>query len=292
MPPPFFPPSLHTQLLRCDAGQLGADVVKELDVWGEGVGDGKVVVRSSELDALGIEWKPACEASPTDIEAMVQSFEADLLRSFQKEKSTGNFHETYHPLDEQEAFYQTLASDFTDLVTLVPSIGQSHEGRDIFALRVTAAEQSPDLKRIYWQCNTHAREWVSAASCMYMVEKLVNEYPTNPAVSSILDNLELLVVPMVNPDGYVFTWTDDRLWRKNRLANPIPSCMGVDTNRNYPMKWGEPGASADPCSQTYRGPGVQSEPEIAASTAFWRQNDNIIGSIDWHRLTLTLHRKS
>lgn len=77
-------------------------------------------------------------------------------------------------------------------------------------------------------------------------------------VTDLLDETEFVIVPFVNPDGYSvriqnktsnrevimiislfpqFTWTGDRLWRKNR--QPGNPCAGVDLNRNYPDHWAE-----------------------------------------------------
>ena len=36
---------------------------------------------------------------------------------------------------------------------------------------------------------------------------------------------------------YQYTWTNARLWRKNR--RPGSTCDGVDLNRNFNIHWGE-----------------------------------------------------
>ena len=62
-----------------------------------------------------------------------------------------------------------------------------------------------------------------------------------PAIASLLSQLTFVIVPVVNPDGFVYTFTDDRFWRKNRRDD-----HGVDTNRNFGTAWGGPGSSGDP----------------------------------------------
>lgn len=75
-------------------------------------------------------------------------------------------------------------------------------------------------------------------------------------------------MPAVNPDGYVYTWLDDRLWRKNRSPPPTRSdCYGTDINRNWGFQFGSSGASDDPCSNIYKGVGPFSEPEVQAVKA-------------------------
>ncbi len=68
-------------------------------------------------------------------------------------------------------------------------------------------------------------------------------------------------MPVVNVDGYRYTWSDDRNWRKTRQIYDFTTCIGADPNRNFPVGWGgEYGASANPCDITYFGPDFFSEP--------------------------------
>ena len=77
-------------------------------------------------------------------------------------------------------------------------------------------------------------------------------------------------MPVANPDGYDYTFSTERFWRKNLRDNngdgQITVGDGVDPNRNYPTKWGsdDEGSSPDPADETYRGPSPASEPETQA----------------------------
>ena len=74
-------------------------------------------------------------------------------------------------------------------------------------------------------------------------------------------------MPVVNPDGLEYVWTDEQFWRKNRRDNG-GGTFGVDLNRNYPFLWGECGNnSSSPSSDVYRGPSPASEPEVQAMIA-------------------------
>src|SRR5690606_4789724 len=105
----------------------------------------------------------------------------------------------------------------------------------------------------------HAREWIATMSTLWVAEVALGEAADDPGLDALLDQVALLVVPVVNPDGYVYTWEEDRLWRKNRRDD-----VGVDLNRNYPVAWGGEGASANPEHGNYRGAGPLSEPEAQA----------------------------
>ena len=89
---------------------------------------------------------------------------------------------------------------------------------------------------------------------------------------------ELWFVPVANPDGYDYTFTEgNRLWRKNLRDNDgdgeITGFDGVDLNRNFPYRWGydNEGSSPVPTSETYRGPAPASEPETRALDGLMRR---------------------
>lgn len=59
----------------------------------------------------------------------------------------------------------------------------------------------------------HAREWIGSAVATYILSQLVEK---NASYAKLLDNSDWMILPVVNPDGYEFTHTGDRLWRKTR----------------------------------------------------------------------------
>lgn len=81
----------------------------------------------------------------------------------------------------------------------------------------------------------------------------------------ILNYYEIVYIPIVNPDGYEYSWTYDRLWRKNRSPNVLSTggvSYGVDLNRNWNDHWSVSGSTNDPRSDVYHGPRVNSEFEV------------------------------
>ncbi|KAI8866829.1 Zn-dependent exopeptidase [Ramicandelaber brevisporus] len=173
-----------------------------------------------------------------------------------------------------------LANTRPGLLTLYPQIGRSYFGRPIFAVAITGnnsptPSETTNKPTIYIQCLIHAREWISGAMCPYIADVLTASYGSDPRITSIMDRARIAMVPIVNPDGYAYTFTTDRMFRKNMRA--------VDLNRNHVFMWGRIGASANPRDETYRGPGPASEPETQTIVSFQsNQPTRIIGALDFH----------
>jgi len=139
------------------------------------------------------------------------------------------------------------------------SIGNSYEGTPIYGIHLGKTGNKPV---IVIQCGIHAREWITPTHCLWIVDQLVN---TDPQRGNLLAQYEFVIVPVLNVDGYDFSHTSNRLWRKNRQPAPGSTCIGTDLNRNYGFGWSGPGASPNPCTETYYGSAAYSGPETAAS---------------------------
>lgn len=126
-------------------------------------------------------------------------------------------------------------------------------------------------RAILIEAQIHAREWIATATATYVLNELL--YSTNPEVQAISESVDWYIIPNTNPDGYEYTRTTNRNWRKTRSPVSLV-CMGVDPNRNFAYNWllpderGDEGASRAPCSDTYAGPAPFSEPETRAVDAF------------------------
>ncbi|MBU0638438.1 MAG: hypothetical protein KKB50_06195 [Planctomycetes bacterium] len=177
-------------------------------------------------------------------------------------------------------YLDTLVALRPDLASLFV-IGQTIEGRDIVGIRITGAG-THTKPGIYYESCIHAREWITVPTLLYFADQLVRNYDTDQQVHQMVDRCEWFIVPVLNADGYVYTWTNNRLWRKNRRDNPGTSCDGVDLNRNWSVGWGGGGSSGDPCDQTYRGTSAFSEPETAVVRDFVLAHPNIVTFHDIH----------
>jgi carboxypeptidase T len=168
----------------------------------------------------------------------------------------------YHTVQTIEEDLQRLAEDNPEIVEL-HEIGRSVEGRPLWALRI-GERRGSSRKVAVFGCH-HAREWVAVEVPYRLAEHLVDNASADP-VRSWLQQGEVWVAPMVNPDGHEHTRTRDRLWRKNRRRNADGS-IGVDPNRNYGYMWGTLDVATSshvPSDETYVGPRAFSEPEVRA----------------------------
>jgi len=172
----------------------------------------------------------------------------------------------YHTYDEIQGWVSDFAAEHSSIVEQF-QIATSFEGRAINAIKMrgTAGSGKP---AIYWQGGIHAREWISPATVMYICKLLAEGYGTDDTITRMLDKFDIYIVPLLNVDGYAYTWTNDRLWRKTRSKFAGQICIGTDPNRNYDYQWGGQGASTGKCQETYRGPYPHSEPEIAGTTSY------------------------
>ncbi|MPC13951.1 Carboxypeptidase A4 [Portunus trituberculatus] len=180
---------------------------------------------------------------------------------------------------QQIEYYLKSLAESSERVELV-SIGKSVQGRDIWRVHIRPyGDTGEDVRRnaVWFEAGIHAREWISPATACHLLDYLV-------ADKSLTNNLDVYMVPVANPDGYEFSRTNDRYWRKNRRTNTGSSCRGVDLNRNWDESFGV-GASSNPCSEVYKGTEAFSEPETEAlSTEMQR-----VSSVDDLRLMISLH---
>jgi len=175
-------------------------------------------------------------------------------------------------LDEIEQSHKDIAEVYT--------YGKSYENRDLKAIKLSSGKAKYS---ILIDAGIHAREWIAQATAVWLINKMATGYGKDKTVTEILDSFDLHIVPVVNPDGYEYSRSHDRLWRKTR-TNHGKKCMGADPNRNFDYpKFGGKGTSANSCSEIYRGPSAYSEKCADALKNFILSNkDNAI-------LYLTLH---
>lgn len=174
----------------------------------------------------------------------------------------GAYHTYQEITDELAAVAQAYPH-----ITRLHSIGKSIEGRDLWALKIS---DHPELEEadepgVLYTGTIHAREIITPEIIIDFMEILVNGYGADAHITHLVDNRQLWLIPMINPDGHVRVEIGDYFWRKNRRLN-ADSSYGVDLNRNFSYKWGYDniGSSNRTTTDTYRGTAPFSEPETQA----------------------------
>ncbi|XP_047432096.1 carboxypeptidase B2 [Mugil cephalus] len=189
-------------------------------------------------------------------------------------RSGSTFYERYHSLEDIYDWINRTTHDNPSMLKVI-LVGSSYEKRPLYALKLSISNR-PNKKAIWIDCGIHAREWIAPAFCLWFVHHSLSFYKHNADITNILDAMDVYILPVMNPDGYKYTWTTNRMWRKNRSLSKTTSCIGTDLNRNFDANWCTEGASRDRCSEIYCGEFPESEPESQAVADFLRRHKDTV----------------
>ncbi|CAH0397634.1 unnamed protein product [Chilo suppressalis] len=210
------------------------------------------------LQAAQVEYRATITNIKQKLEREEQRLSSAVSRRSSHNSSSGLNFDEIHRLSVVNDYLHRLSREYPNLVKVVNG-GKTFEGRPMKYLKISKTNFETSRKPIvYLQCLLHAREWVTLPVCLYAIEKLVIDVKD----PYLVNNIDWIIMPVANPDGYEFTHTDDRFWRKNRATGFMAddSCMGVDLNRNFDIFWGT-ASDSDVCSEIFHGRNAFSEPE-------------------------------
>jgi carboxypeptidase T len=177
----------------------------------------------------------------------------------------GGINGDFHSYGEAESDLFLLEQTYP-AIAKVYDVGDSLEGRNLYAVKLSdnVETEENEAKVLFLGCH-HAREWIAVDVPLMIAQHLAANYASDSQIRSLLDQSEVWILPVVNPDGLEYSIHVYRYWRKNRRDNGSGS-YGVDLNRNYGYQWGydDIGSSGNANSGTYRGPAPFSEPESRA----------------------------
>ncbi|MGH3368231.1 MAG: M14 family zinc carboxypeptidase, partial [Nocardioidaceae bacterium] len=301
-----------TPTQRTKVAALGLDTTEHADR------NGLEVVLHSVQDAdrlrqAGFEW--TVEVRDLEAQARAQERANRQYAAMVEDSGLPSGRTSYRHLKDYNIEMRQLAADYPKLTKPLTLAQRSVEGRQVHGIEITTdADQVHDGKPVFLMMGAHhAREWPSSEHAMEFAYDLLQEYGNDARATRIVEGMRLIVVPVVNPDGFHisreaeplgdFSRFDNEMRRKNCSisestapqflggtceSNPAGRQRGVDLNRNYPGFWGGPGASTNYLSDTYRGDDPGSEPEVQSIRELIseRQVTNLITNHTYGNLTL------
>ncbi len=214
---------------------------------------------------------------------------------------------TFLNVVEIESALSGLASAYPGLSRLITLPFFTAEGRQSHALRIGNSPCRRNAVLII--SGAHAREWGGPDICIDFAADLLEAYSLGSGlvyggtsysageIKSIIEGLDLIVFPDINPDGRHYSETVDAMWRKNRnpaSSGGVAGKIGIDVNRNYDFLWDfptafSPGAmaagtlaSTNPAADLYHGTGPFSEAESKNVRWLFEQYPRIRWFIDIH----------
>jgi len=242
------------------------------------------ILKTHTFDLLGeIEGKIFIHVSPSELSlfhslGLAYKNETDKFIKNHKQDfpvhDQGGINGPYHTYQEVEAELSRLEQENPNLARK-SIVGQSLENRNLYALKISDNVQSDESEAevLLIGCH-HAREWISVEVPLLIARYLLENYSQNNYVQRLVNESEIWIIPLLNPDGLEYSIYYYRYWRKNRRDNG-DSTFGVDLNRNYDYQWGidDIGSSSTTMSDVYRGMSPNSEPEIQAVIQLFQQRD-------------------
>ncbi|KAG5315264.1 CBPA1 carboxypeptidase, partial [Pseudoatta argentina] len=167
----------------------------------------------------------------------------------------------YHTLDTIYNYLDDLEKKYPNIVQTVVA-GKSYEGREIKGVKISFKQNNPG---VFFESSIHAREWIAPATVLYILDQLLTS--NNRYVRNLAESHNWYIFPVCNPDGYVYTYTTNRMWRKTRKPYG-DNCYGTDPNRNWGYTWQSASNDSGPCTETYPGPAPFSDIEIKSLSKY------------------------
>ncbi|CAB3381385.1 Hypothetical predicted protein [Cloeon dipterum] len=143
-----------------------------------------------------LELRPEILTEDVSREIAEERFKIDQINS--AKLKVANW-ENFMTLDEINQYMDEVVANYSNIVSEL-EIGTTTEGR---ATRVLHISTGPGKPAIFINGAIHAREWIGPPVAMYAINQLTEFYDQN---SAILNSVDFYIAPVVNPDGYVFSW--------------------------------------------------------------------------------------
>ena len=226
-----------------------------------------------------------------------ESYEDLLNEGYQLEILSDDYARTMREISDHfytnesaYAFIDSLSQLFPGLVK-IDSIGTTYEDRTIWCVKISdnVVDDDPQKLGVFYSGSIHANELAGTTVVLSLMDEILTSYSSgDQSMIDWLENHQLWIVPILNPDGVAYVHSSQDIgWRKNRSPSGNGD-YGVDLNRNFGYMWGydDDGSSPDPSQWNYRGSAPFSELESQAIRSFFEDagsvDRNIVSAITYH----------
>ncbi|KAH7105522.1 putative carboxypeptidase [Auriculariales sp. MPI-PUGE-AT-0066] len=265
--------------------QVPADRVDEFISSVEGI----LANSGAKMSGFGVE------VMHEDLAASIEEETQGMFDTVRDEKGvfglvTDAWFDAYHTYADHLTWINDFVSTYPNNSKVITS-GTTVQGRTITGkcINIFGSAGSGARPAIIWHGTVHAREWIGTMVVEYLAYQLASGYATSTTIKAFVDKYDFHIFPVVNPDGFAYTQSSTRLWRKNRQTPPSgSSCYGRDINRNWATSsWNQSaGASTSPCAEDYKGLAAADAPETQGLQAYINARASSSAGakmfVDWH----------
>ncbi|TAL60736.1 MAG: T9SS type A sorting domain-containing protein [Bacteroidetes bacterium] len=135
--------------------------------------------------------------------------------------------DTYPTYSQYDSIMQSFKNLYPSLCRL-DTIGTSVNGKLVLALKISDnAGTKEDEPEVFYTSTMHGNETGGFVLMLRLADYLLKNYNLSPRVKNLVDNLEIWINPLANPDG---TYLNG-----NTISSPVRyNANGTDLNRNFP----------------------------------------------------------
>jgi carboxypeptidase D len=147
--------------------------------------------------------------------------------------------QSYPTYSQYEIIMKQFALDYPALCRL-DTIGTSINGKLVLVLKISdnVTFDEPDEPEVFYSSTMHGDELAGFVLMMRLADHLLSNYATDAGVKSLVDNLQIYINPLANPDGTYRT--GDVISSPSRF-----NANGKDLNRNFPRSVSTIGCSGE-----------------------------------------------
>ncbi len=149
------------------------------------------------------------------------------MRSHVNIKNTDewDFYPTYEAYIDLMYQFEQNYPDLCDVF----SIGNSEEGRSLLFAKISKNDNEQENEpRFLYTSTMHGDETAGYVLMLHLIDYLLSNYGTDIKITHLLDNMEIWINPLANPDG-AYAGGNNSIYGATRF-----NANGVDLNRNYP----------------------------------------------------------